>query len=57
VASFNRADYRRVYEIGISLYVEFTEFPETAALGSELIEMAEGCIGQQSESRVLYEDE
>ena len=57
MASFNRADYRRVYEIGISLYVEFTEFPETAALGSELIEMAEGCIGQQSESRVLYEDE
>jgi hypothetical protein len=57
MASFNRTDYRRVYEIGLSLYTEFKEFPDTAALARELIDMAESCIGQQVESHVLHEDE
>jgi len=57
MSSFNRADYHRVFEIGLELYVEFKEFPDTAALGRELMEMAEDCVGQRSESRVRYEDE
>lgn len=57
MASFRREDYRRIYQIGLQLFIEFREFPETAALGRELMELAEGCIGQQSESRVLYPSE
>lgn len=51
MSSFNRQDYRRIFDIGRLLWIKHQKHPfgTEAALGFELMAMAEGALGVQSE--------